>query len=324
MENSTTSREPIEDGSHNYLAIYPWDVDRWRLSDAYRELTLAGQGAYLNLCFRAWQEQPDPSLPDDDQLLWFYANARTLDEWLALRESVLKRWEIGADGRLRHDVVTESFEGALSRHVASVRRGQKAGRASARARHNLLKRKKIEHTFNTRSTQVDSPSPSPSPKPSPKLTETETAAPQAAPTTTALVTVGSDARDLLEGYDVTEQQTLVEAWETHFGKGSLGIRVPKKKGGWTTRGGMNPGRIVRALMPLVTHQGFAHVDKNWRRYLAERDHRFATPEEFAQKYLAWQTSKTADKRAMTPGQMAATAGQAVIDKIRRGRADTKS
>lgn len=58
---------------------------------------------------------------------------------------------------------------------------------------------------------------------------------------------------------------------------------------WTDRfGGVAPGgRIGKALKPLVAKYEEGPVLKAWARYLAEKDAEFATPQDFAGKYLEW-------------------------------------
>jgi uncharacterized protein YdaU (DUF1376 family) len=140
----------------SYLALMPLDIDRWRNSDAYEELSLAEQGAYLNLCFRSWQEQPGCLLPNDDSLLWRKANARSKAEWLRVKKGVLKRWETTTDGKwIWHKVVRDTFEDTKARYDKAVEAGRAAGRASARARHNLNKdNDRRQRSFNDRSTTV--------------------------------------------------------------------------------------------------------------------------------------------------------------------------
>jgi uncharacterized protein YdaU (DUF1376 family) len=174
---------PAEAPAVPFLAVYPWDVERWRNSDAYEELSLAEQGAYLNLCFRAWQEQPHCRLPNDDSKLWRKANARSLCEWRKVRDAVLARWEASPDGAwITHPVVLETYAESRSRHDRAVEHGRIAGHASARARRNSSKIStggQLES--NPSPTRVNPPSPSPSPSTeehplSPSFQEGETVA----------------------------------------------------------------------------------------------------------------------------------------------------
>lgn len=153
----------------SFLAMCPWDVEVWFQSDSYLRLTVAEQGAYLNLCFRAWQRQPSCSLPDDDCILWKAAGCLSLEEWRTLRERVLGAggWTLGESG-WSHPTVSDTYSESAERWRKSVRAGRIAGKESARVRRELAKKKRHGTTVERSSTQgrstiVDPPSPSPSP-----------------------------------------------------------------------------------------------------------------------------------------------------------------
>lgn len=90
-----------------YLAMCPWDIERWQSSGAYRRMTLGGQGAYLNLCFASWKSQPACALPDDDRDLWRLANAQSIEEWRAVKAEVFasEAWTFTEEGWLNADIV---------------------------------------------------------------------------------------------------------------------------------------------------------------------------------------------------------------------------
>ena len=58
---------------------------------------------------------------------------------------------------------------------------------------------------------------------------------------------------------------------------------------WQARfGGTAPGgRIGKALKPLVSRYGWETIRPAWRRYLAEKEPEFATPQDFAAKLGEW-------------------------------------
>jgi uncharacterized protein YdaU (DUF1376 family) len=163
-----------------YLAICGWDIERWQSSRAYRRMSLAAQGAYLNLCFSAWKHQPSCVLPLDDRELWRLANAPTRAAWEAVKAEVFDTdaWTWSERGWL-NEVVLETYVASAERHRAAVRSGRIAGRASARARRAMSQASRIkedgtavERPLNDRqpavtsgSTIVNPPSPSPSPSP---------------------------------------------------------------------------------------------------------------------------------------------------------------
>ena len=124
--------------SDSFLALYPVDVEVWRDSDSYARLNLKEQGAYMNLWFAAWAQQPHCSLPDDNNILWKRANARSKSEWLKLRPRVLEAqetpWQKTPEGRWIHPVVCETYQNASRLHSVAVSKGRTGGKVSARVR----------------------------------------------------------------------------------------------------------------------------------------------------------------------------------------------
>jgi uncharacterized protein YdaU (DUF1376 family) len=167
---------PPRPDPNSYLAICGWDIDRWQNSRAFRRMSMAAQGGYLNLCFSAWKLQPACLLPNDDRELWKLANAPSVEAWRAVKAEVFDTdaWAWTEDGWL-NEVVLETYQESAQRHRAAVRSGRIAGRESARVRRALSQAKRIKEDRTTverplndrqpkdRSTAVNPPSPSPSP-----------------------------------------------------------------------------------------------------------------------------------------------------------------
>jgi uncharacterized protein YdaU (DUF1376 family) len=155
-----------------YLAVVPWDVERWQNSRSFRLMSLAAQGAYRNLCDAAWKAQPSCTIANDQRELWRLAGARSPEEWQAVQADVFQSdaWVLTERGELLNEVVLETYEDSLARHSKAVRAGRIAGKASARARRAMSQAAKksgvrtiVERPLLNRSTIVNPPSPSPSP-----------------------------------------------------------------------------------------------------------------------------------------------------------------
>jgi uncharacterized protein YdaU (DUF1376 family) len=175
MSKAKHPAPPVDDEGTPYLAIMAIDIERWQASRSYRRMSLAAQGAYMNLWFSAWKAQPSCVLPDDDRELWRLANAPDLAAWQAVKSEVFlsDAWAFTPSGWL-HEIVLEVYQESLYRHRAAVRSGRIAGKASARARRaaSQARRNKedgttVQRPLNDRPTAVNPPSPSPSPSPSP-------------------------------------------------------------------------------------------------------------------------------------------------------------
>jgi hypothetical protein len=74
---------------------------------------------------------------------------------------------------------------------------------------------------------------------------------------------------------------------------------------WDVRFGLfssNPGRIGKALAPLVKGHGWEKVKPAWQRYLAEKEPEFCSPNDFAGKFLVWAGEAAPAKGKQTKGQ----------------------
>ncbi len=243
-----------------YLAMCPWDVERWQSSGAYRRMTLGGQGAYLNLCFAAWKAQPACALPDDDRDLWRLANAQSIEEWRAVKAEVFASdaWELTDAGWL-NEVVVETYLESVQKHAAAVRSGRIAGKASARARRAQSQAVKAQQQRTTvqrpstqeRSTAVNPPSPSPSPD---------------------IRTFGASA----PAQKTTWITPYCDAWVTRWGKDS----VPPT------------GEIASAFSESHKTLGAADLTARWTRYLEKaKQASFARPARFVQELGQWVAPK---------------------------------
>lgn len=141
------------------LDYMPFNVVSWLMSDAYAELPVELHGPYLNLCFRAFREQPECRLLNDDSVLWRKAGCASQEAWLEIRGRVLKRFTVSADDRwLTHSKVLESYQVAYARYESISRAGKIGGKASAKARRkgqeNEEVRTTVEAPSNDRPTTV--------------------------------------------------------------------------------------------------------------------------------------------------------------------------
>ncbi len=265
--------------SESFLAIFPWDVERWFQSDSYLGLSLAEQGAYRNLCDRAWQRQPFCGLPDDDEILWKASGARSREEWLAVRERVLGAggWTLGPAG-WTHPTVLEMYQESSERHGRAVRAGRIAGKVSARVRREMSKHKghrtiversSTKHRQQTAegdSTIVNPPSPSPSPSPSTdneqRTTECGAIAPPGSP---AAAKPAKPAR---------------ETWLTPYGEDWQARWGAESKPPW--------GEMARHLRPVHEQHGLDETRLRWRRFLAGTERsEWARPIRFVEGFGQW-------------------------------------
>jgi uncharacterized protein YdaU (DUF1376 family) len=250
-----------------FLVMCPWDVEVWFASDTYNGLPLDAQGAYFNLCMRAWQRQPFCALPDDDAKLWRLAGCSSVEQWKALREVVLGAggWMLGERG-WTHPTVTATYAESLDRQRRAVRAGRIAGKESARVRRELSKkqphRTTVEQPFNDRqprdrSTIVNPPSPSPSPT----------------PTTNNRQRISALSRgDTSTKIPVVWSREACDDWIERYGGTAPG------------------GQIGKAIKPLLDHHGWPAVRAAWRSYLAQVDAEYASPSRFASTYGRWSGS----------------------------------
>lgn len=113
----------------------PVDVERLRRSKAWLIAKRNPElGFYMmNLWMVSWHELPAASLEDDDDVL---ADAAMCDikRWAKVKDTVLRGWVKGDDGRLYHPVVAEkardAWEGKWDRNDRSEQRSKHAQRAA--------------------------------------------------------------------------------------------------------------------------------------------------------------------------------------------------
>lgn len=240
-----------ESAGASYLALLPWDIDRWQNSSAFRRMPIGAQGAYRNLCDSAWKQQPSCELPDDDRELWRLSNCRSMAEWVSVKADVFNcdAWHRTDAGTWLNEVVLETFQESHKRHAAAVRSGRIAGKASARARRALAQAKREEKLRTTvqrpstqgRSTTVNPPSPSPSLSPS-ESTEKRT---------TEFTAIAVPVR-------ATVVRKPAESWSAQAVDDHRARYGP---------GSGHPAQIGAGLKPLVTANGWVVVRAAWRRYL---------------------------------------------------------
>lgn len=86
--------------------------------------------AGVTLWLKSWDQVPAGSLPDDDAALCRLAELGTdVKRWKKLRDKAMRGWTKHADGRLYHNVVTETVLEALGqKEAARIRREQVAER----------------------------------------------------------------------------------------------------------------------------------------------------------------------------------------------------
>ena len=146
-----------------FLSLFPWDVERWFGSMTRVLLSVAAQGAYMNLCWSAWRQQPDCILPDNDQALAKMAGCASLSEWQDLKAQVfsMEPWTYVPRSGWLHDVVVDTYRESVTKYRARLAASRKAGKESARVRRSIQKRKR-KPTDVQRMMNPPSPSPSPS------------------------------------------------------------------------------------------------------------------------------------------------------------------
>jgi len=83
-----------------------------------------------------------------------------------------------------------------------------------------------------------------------------------------------------DGKQLRDQQAVVQVWEELMGPVAT-------KNGARYSGGMDPRRIVQAVMPLLRKHGRDEVLANFRRYLGRREPQYCSPEDFVTRYVAW-------------------------------------
>jgi hypothetical protein len=267
----------------SYLALCPWDIERWENSGAYLGMGLAAQGAYRNLCDKAWKRQPSCVLPHDDRLLWKLANARSIEEWLALKSEVFASdaWELVPPNGWLNEVVLETFQESVRRHDAAVRAGRIAGKASGRARRAAEQArpkpsidKDNERSLNDRRTKTNPPSPSPSPSPSKDFPAGKP--PGRSPSTSNPPRAVEEAPRW-----ETWLTPFSDAWQERFGEES---KPPY-------------GELAQFLRGLVKSHGAEEVLSRWKRFLLDSlKSQYARPARFEQGFGEW-SQNSIDKTA---------------------------
>jgi len=76
----------IPEDSREAFVFYAQD---WIVSWGVKRMTPAQRGMYIQLIAEAFNNGP---LPNDDELLWWLAGARSKKEWDRNKEPVLKQW----------------------------------------------------------------------------------------------------------------------------------------------------------------------------------------------------------------------------------------
>lgn len=143
-----------------------WWIDRWQKSTAYKDMTLAEQGAYRNLLDELWLR--GGVLPDDERILARLSGGQM--EWPAVRAAVMRHFQ-KTDGGWRnvtHDeVASESARRAEKQRRYRNAHGNGSGNGSGNA------------AGNGGRNVTASPSPSPSPDMSPDPDQEKEASPRA-------------------------------------------------------------------------------------------------------------------------------------------------
>ena len=136
------------------FAAMPWYVDDWRASTARLELEPLARLAYLEMCFLQWSmaNSTRKSIPKSlakstakaHQELSLALGLKT-DEWSAVRDVVISRFQILADGSVSHPKVAAE----ISKRQGAIRGGKSTAKSTAKS---LAK--------STAKAQTDIPSPS--------------------------------------------------------------------------------------------------------------------------------------------------------------------
>lgn len=125
-------------------------VHKFLASKCVSRMSAAARGVYILLLCVAWHEEPQGSLPDDDEALAAFGRVKP-SEWSKVKESVLRAFEKRADGRL-YQPFMEVVAQESSERIENKRR---AGKASAKARAEKSNtcstgvQQTREHTHNT-------------------------------------------------------------------------------------------------------------------------------------------------------------------------------
>jgi len=76
----------------NKPPAFQFFVKDWTASPTRQMMSLAGQGAYINLLAVAWDSDPIGTIPNQPDKLWKLADAMP-DEWANIRDEVLQNFE---------------------------------------------------------------------------------------------------------------------------------------------------------------------------------------------------------------------------------------
>jgi len=76
----------------NKPPAFQFYVKDWTASPTRRMMSLAAQGAYINLLAIAWDSDPIATIPNQPDKLWKLADAMP-DEWKVIRDEVLENFE---------------------------------------------------------------------------------------------------------------------------------------------------------------------------------------------------------------------------------------
>ena len=245
-----------------------WWVDRWQKSTAFKDLTLAEQGAYRNLLDELWLREG--ALPNDERVLAKLCGDAL--EWPKIRDRVLAHFRL-VDGVWRNETHDE-IQAESSRRAAKQKRYRDHKRD-----HNVPDNVANNGGGNPVDVVPSSPSPDPSPSnvlPSlrsgggiSKLSASVTASvqgatdnplgepPRAAPNVTA------------NDPDLAWSRDACDAWAERFG------------------GEVPGGQIGRALKPLVRKHGWTAVRPAWRTYLGQAQAEYASAARFAATFGDW-------------------------------------
>ncbi len=285
-----------------YLAVTPWDIERWQQSRAFRRMSLAGQGAYRNLCDAAWKAQPSCELSLADRDLWRLAGARSQEEWAGLKAEVLDSdaWVLTEGEMLLNEVVLETYQESLEKHRRAVRSGRIAGKASAKARRALAQAKKREdlRTAVERSLNVRQPA---------VAVAVAVAVAEERKTTNGSLTAGAVSDEASEPISTRPPEALPEPeidppTNGHGPAATMATptvvvrEIPWSREacddflaryGGTLSGSDTGGQIGKFLKPLVTQHGWDVVRPAWRRYLSEISAQYVSPARFASTFGHW-------------------------------------
>lgn len=261
-----------------------WWVDRWQKSTAFKDLTLAEQGAYRNLLDELWLR--DGALPNDERVLAKLCGDAL--EWPRIRDRVMAHFHL-VDGVWRNETHDE-VQAESSRRAAIQKRYRDRKRGHGVESHVV---DNVIHNGgdNEPSRVISSPSPDPDPSNGlPSLRSGDIVLP---PVVSVEASVQAPASPLVEivaspDPNVAWSREACDEWIERFG-------------------GTAPGaRIGRALKPLVHRHGWPGVRPAWRKYLGQTEAQYASAERFAATFGNWTGTAPdpapRDIRSQTPGQ----------------------